>query len=144
MDKSIIYRFLRAHKLTEGSTRQTTDDIISSTSSSGSSGASSSTSTPFQSGTLAYHTTRCISPSGRITVRGGGNGALSATPSTDNMLSTTWSTSSRRSSKTPTPRSGHLDGDKYIRLDEAGNQVTVKMTKAEDGAKMPIITRRRA
>ncbi|KAI9265281.1 hypothetical protein BDA99DRAFT_46494 [Phascolomyces articulosus] len=143
-----LSKFLRDHKLTEGSVRPNTDDAVSSTSSSGSSGASLSTSIPFQNATLTQHTTRCVSPSGRITVRGGGgngsgnNGGLSATNSTD-KVSTTWSTSSRRSSKTPVPRGGHLDGDKYIRVDEAGNQVTVKMTKAEDGAKMPIISRRR-
>ncbi|KAI8139340.1 hypothetical protein BJV82DRAFT_626900 [Fennellomyces sp. T-0311] len=132
-----LSKFLHDHKLNEGSIRTpAADDTISSTSSSGSSGGSSSTSTPFQS-SLAP-TTRCRSPSGRITVRGGGG--VSATSSSD-MLSTTWSSSSRRSSKTP--RGGYVEGDKYIRVDEAGNQLMVKMTKAEDGAKMPIVTRRR-
>ncbi|ORY97752.1 hypothetical protein BCR43DRAFT_490304 [Syncephalastrum racemosum] len=144
-----LSKFLRDHNMT-------TDEHPQSTTSSGSSAGSATSST-----TLLQ--ARCVSPSGRVTIRGGGaagaantngfsgGGAVSTTSSSNSdshslltappTRSSSKSTSSRRSSKTP--RQGYVDGDKYIRVDEAGNQVTVKMTKAEDGAKMPIITRKK-
>ncbi|KAI9499557.1 hypothetical protein BDB00DRAFT_783048 [Zychaea mexicana] len=68
---------------------------------------------------------RSDSPSGRVTLRGGGR-----SPS----LST-----SRAGGKSPIPPTstsrGYVDGDKYIRVDDEGNQVAVKMSKANDKAR---------
>ncbi|KAI9319148.1 hypothetical protein BX666DRAFT_2025476 [Dichotomocladium elegans] len=124
-----LSKFLHDHNLTEGTLRVEEANPVSTTSSSESSGGSLSS--------TAHLITRAASPSGRVSIRGGG---LTSASNSEHLLSATWSSSSSRRSKTP--RGGYVDGDKYIRVDEAGNQLMVRMTKAEDGAKMPINKRR--
>lgn len=41
---------------------------------------------------------------------------------------------SRASSESGTSGSGYMEGDKYIRVDQDGNQVAVKMSRANDSA----------
>lgn len=147
-------RFLFDHNLTEGTPRNPTTTTAEESSLAAAAAASSSTtlshtsSSESSGGSLSsnFHhhpsvsAARCVSPSGRISIRGGGTASASTS---EHLLSVTRSsTSSSASRRSKTPRGGYVDGDKYIRVDEAGNQVMVKMTKAEDGAKMPIGKRR--
>ena len=142
-------RFLFDHNLTEGTPRNATttteeSSSLAAASSSTLSHTSSESSGGSLSSTFQHHPSvsaaRCVSPSGRISIRGGGTTSASTS---EHLLSVTRSsTSSSASRRSKTPRGGYVDGDKYIRVDEAGNQVMVKMTKAEDGAKMPIGKRR--
>ncbi|KAI8371633.1 uncharacterized protein BYT42DRAFT_616709 [Radiomyces spectabilis] len=60
-------------------------------------------------------------------------------PSVSSISSTGRSRSSAVSSST-----GYVDGDRYIQMDEDGNQIAFKMTKAKDDAKMPVITKSRS
>lgn len=90
---------------------------------------------PFREAYL--HTVRSSSPTGRVTIRGGGG----LEKNSSSLVSTRSSSKSSRS-KSPTP--GYMDGDKFVSLDEAGNQYIVKMKKAEDDAKTPIINKKKA
>ncbi|KAI7878508.1 hypothetical protein K492DRAFT_238514 [Lichtheimia hyalospora FSU 10163] len=144
-----LSKFLFDHNLTEGTPRNATttteeSSSLAAASSSTLSHTSSESSGGSLSSTFQHHPSvsaaRCVSPSGRISIRGGGTASASTS---EHLLSVTRSsTSSSASRRSKTPRGGYVDGDKYIRVDEAGNQVMVKMTKAEDGAKMPIGKRR--
>lgn len=88
---------------------------------------------PFQEGYL--QTFRASSPTGRVTIRGGGGAGNSSS-----LASTRSSSKSSGRSKSPLP--GFVDGDKYISVDEAGNHVVVKMKKANSDAKMPTIKKK--
>ncbi|KAI9306228.1 hypothetical protein BJ944DRAFT_238935 [Cunninghamella echinulata] len=75
--------------------------------------------------------TRSVSPSGKVTIRGGG----SVSSSSLNPNHSISKTSSR--SKSPVP-SGYMDGDTFVHVNEDGHQVVTKMTKAKEDAKTPI------
>ncbi|KAI8100047.1 uncharacterized protein BX664DRAFT_322736, partial [Halteromyces radiatus] len=80
---------------------------------------------------------RSLSPSGRVVLRGGG-GVLKYGNDSMGSLSP-----SRSSSKTSTntrcrsPLTGYTDGERYVRVDEAGNHLALKMTRAEDDYFIP-------
>ncbi|CAO3607298.1 unnamed protein product [Mucor hiemalis] len=79
-------------------------------------------------------TLRSSSPSGRVTIRGGGG--------VSNSAASTRSSSKSSGSRSRSPLPGFVDGDKFISLDEAGNHVVVKMKKADIDAKTPIIKKK--
>ena len=81
---------------------------------------------PFQEG--YFQALRSSSPSGRVTIRGGGG------------IVSTRSTSASSRPKSPLP--GFVDGNKYISMDDAGNHVVVKMKKADKDAKTPVIKKK--
>lgn len=89
---------------------------------------------PFQESYL--QTLRSSSPSGRVTIRGGGIVCNSSS------LASTRSSSKSSGSRSKSPLPGFVNGDKYISVDEAGNHVVVKMKKAESDAKMPIVKKK--
>ncbi|KAI9275479.1 hypothetical protein BDA99DRAFT_568157 [Phascolomyces articulosus] len=83
---------------------------------------------------------RSSSPSGRVTLRSGRSGSpsLSATRANSRASNRADSRTGTRSPVPPPSTShGYVDGDKYIRVDDEGNQVTVKMSKASDKARTP-------
>lgn len=88
---------------------------------------------PFQESYL--QTIRSLSPSGRIALRGGGGG-------TSSSLASTRSSSKSSSSRSRSPLPGFMDGDMFVSVDEAGNHVVVKMKKAENDAKMPLVKKK--
>jgi hypothetical protein len=88
---------------------------------------------PFQESYL--QTLRSLSPSCRVTIRGGGGNSSS--------LASTRSSSKSSGSRSKSPLPGFVDGDKYISVDEAGNHLIVKMKKAENDAKTPIINKKK-
>lgn len=69
-----------------------------------------------------------------MTIRGGGG--------TSSSLASTRSSSKSSGSRSKSPLSGYVEGDKYVSIDEAGNHVFVKMKKAEDDAKTPVVKRK--
>lgn len=77
---------------------------------------------------------RSSSPSGRVTIRGGGG--------VSNSVASTRSSSKSSGSRSRSPLPGFVDGDKFISLDEAGNHVVVKMKKADIDAKTPVIKKK--
>lgn len=81
------------------------------------------------------HTVRASSPSGRVTIRGGGG--------VERNSSSLASRSSSKSSRSKSPTPGYMDGDRFVSLDEAGNQFVVKMKKADDDAKMPVVNKKK-
>lgn len=117
----ICDRFLRDHGLSEGSHNkvETPVDVKKEQS-------------PFQESYL--QTVRSLSPSGRVTLRGGGN--------TSSSLASTRSSSKSSDSRSRSPLPGFMDGDKYVSMDEAGNHMVVKMKKAENDAKMPLVKKK--
>ncbi|KAI9253069.1 hypothetical protein EDC94DRAFT_620087 [Helicostylum pulchrum] len=119
-----LSKFLRDHGLTEG---------VSSRPSSSNENNVHQEMQPFQEGYL--QTFRASSPTGRVTIRGGGGAGNSSS-----LASTRSSSKSSGRSKSPLP--GFVDGDKYISVDEAGNHVVVKMKKANSDAKMPTIKKK--
>lgn len=90
--------------------------------------------TPFQESYL--QTLRSLSPSGRVTIRGGNGGNSSS-------LASTRSSSKSSGSRSRSPLPGFVDGDKFISVDEAGNHLIVKMKKASEDAKTPIINKKK-
>lgn len=90
--------------------------------------------TPFQESYL--QTLRSLSPSGRVTIRGGNGGNNSS-------LASTRSSSKSSGSRSRSPLPGFVDGDKFISVDEAGNHLIVKMKKASEDAKTPIINKKK-
>ncbi|KAI9365115.1 hypothetical protein BD770DRAFT_313288 [Pilaira anomala] len=125
-----LSKFLREHGLTEG---------ISSRPSSSNDNTTSQQEAPpppppFQEGYL--QTFRSSSPTGRVTIRGGGAAGNSSS------LASTRSSSKSSGSRSRSPLPGFVDGDKYISVDEAGNHVVVKMKKANNDAKMPIVKKK--
>ncbi|CAO3590402.1 unnamed protein product [Absidia cylindrospora] len=87
---------------------------------------------------------RSISPSGRVTLRGGGGGGgLKTTGGVKSNESSGSLSPSRTSSKTSTstrcrsPLAGYTDGDRYVRVDEAGNYLAMKMTRVDDDYFIP-------
>ncbi|KAI9008901.1 hypothetical protein CLU79DRAFT_497229 [Phycomyces nitens] len=135
-----LSKFLRDHGLTDGVVTPRGDGQNSS--------SSSCDGAPFQE--VHIQTVRAVSPSGRVMIRGGGFGAaagpsgVNAVNGTSSSLAPTRSSSKSSSSRSRSPvPTGFVDGDKYVRVDELGNQMMVRMTKAEEGAKMPIITKKR-
>ncbi|KAG2208914.1 hypothetical protein INT47_011054, partial [Mucor saturninus] len=122
-----LSKFLRDHGLTEGahSRPESSNDIVIN---------QTSEPAPFQESYL--QTLRSASPSGRVTIRGGGVGGNSSS------LASTRSSSKSSGSRSKSPLPGFVNGDKYISVDEAGNHVVVKMKKAENDAKMPIIKKK--
>jgi hypothetical protein len=74
---------------------------------------------------------RSASPSGRVTIRGGGS--ISSSSLNPNH---SHSKSSNRS-RSPVP-SGYKEGDTFIHVGEDGHQVVMKMTKAKEDATTPI------
>ncbi|KAI8388285.1 uncharacterized protein BYT42DRAFT_543615 [Radiomyces spectabilis] len=128
-----LSKFLRDHGLNEGIVSPRTNEEAS---------TGSLNETPrFKEAYMSV--VRSVSPSGRVVLRGGGassdNGSNGSTGLTPTRSS---SKSSGSRSRSPIP-CGYVDGDKYIRIDEAGNQVVIKMTKAADDAKTPTISRKR-
>ncbi|KAG0177802.1 Spectrin beta chain, non-erythrocytic 1 [Apophysomyces sp. BC1021] len=115
-----LSKFLRDHGLTEGVSTPRADTEPSTTA--------------YQESFL--QTIRSVSPSGRVTIRSGGGNSSSLAPSGSS------SKSSSGRSRSPAS-SGYVEGDRFIRVDQAGNHVAVKMTRAEEGAKMPIISKKR-
>jgi hypothetical protein len=85
------------------------------------------------------HTLRSASPSGRVTIRGGG-GAVDRNSSS---LASTRSSSKSSGSRSRSPLPGYVDGDKYVSVDESGNHIIVKMKKAEVDAKTPVINKKK-
>lgn len=78
---------------------------------------------------------RPMSPANRITIRGGGGIHISSSSS---LL--------RRSSSKVTlnsPVPGYVDGDRFVSIDENGQPYFVKMKKASDDAKTPIISKKK-
>ncbi|KAL0082020.1 hypothetical protein J3Q64DRAFT_1643143 [Phycomyces blakesleeanus] len=103
---------------------------------------------PFQE--IHLQTVRAVSPSGRVMIRGGGLGISSETSGINTVNGTSSSLApSRSSSKSSSSQSrstiptGFVDGDKYVRVDELGNQMMVKMKRAEEGAKMPTVSKKK-
>lgn len=92
---------------------------------------------PFQEAYL--HTLRAPSPSGRVTIRGGGG-----IDRNSSSLASTRSSSKSSGSRSRSPLPGYVDGDKYISVDESGNHIFVKMKKAEVDAKTPIVNKKRS
>jgi hypothetical protein len=64
---------------------------------------------------------RATSPSGRIILRGGGG-----------LATTNVQTRLNGPSKGSSPAAGYKDGNTFVRIDEQGNHVVSKMTKAKD------------
>ena len=86
---------------------------------------------------------RSASPAARVTLRGSNGRSGSPSLSTGRCNSRTGSragsSAGNRSPIPPTSTSrGYVDGDKYIRMDNEGNQVAVKMSKANDKARTPV------
>ncbi|KAI8344330.1 hypothetical protein BC941DRAFT_447310 [Chlamydoabsidia padenii] len=84
-----------------------------------------------QSGDTMSPLARSASPSGRVTIRGGGS--ISSSSLNPNH---SHSKSSNRS-RSPVP-SGYKEGDTFIHVGEDGHQVVMKMTKAKEDATTPI------
>ncbi|RCI05785.1 hypothetical protein CU098_006957, partial [Rhizopus stolonifer] len=126
-----LSKFLRDHGLTEGTySRQGSPNDISTT--------SSQESTPFQEAFL--NTFRSSSPSGRVTIRGGGG----IDRNSSSLASTRSSSKSSGGSRSRSPLPGYVDGNNYISVDELGNHIVVKMKKADDDAKTPVINKKKA
>ncbi|CAO3609494.1 unnamed protein product [Cunninghamella blakesleeana] len=82
---------------------------------------------------------RSISPSGRVTIRGGGGGDMNSNGDVNIFNHTLSGTSSKTSISTrcKSPPAGYMDGDRFIRIDESGNQLAIKMTRADDDSFIP-------
>lgn len=80
---------------------------------------------------------RCLSPSGRITIRGGG--AVDTTNNENGLNPTPSRTSSKTSisSRCKSPVAGFMDGDRFIRIDESGNHLAIKMVRADEDSFVP-------
>ncbi|KAI8982565.1 hypothetical protein BDB01DRAFT_906331 [Pilobolus umbonatus] len=120
-----LSKFLRDHRLTEGPQSRSDSNI----------GCYTPETSPFQETYL--QTVRAVSPSGRVTLRGGGGTAAGISGSIASTRS-----SSKSSSRSKSPLPGFVDGDKYVSLDESGNHIYVKMKKAEYDAKTPIVKKK--
>lgn len=81
---------------------------------------------------------RSVSPSGRITIRGGG-GNINSNDDENIFNRTPSGTSSKTSISTrcKSPTAGYMDGDRFIRIDESGNQLAIKMIRADDDSFVP-------
>lgn len=66
---------------------------------------------------------RATSPSGRVVLRGGGG---LATPNVQSRLN------GSGKGTNPAAVAGYKDGNTFVRIDEQGNHVVAKMTKAKD------------
>ncbi|KAI7901422.1 uncharacterized protein BX663DRAFT_514357 [Cokeromyces recurvatus] len=124
-----LSKFLRDHKLTEGVYSRPESANDNSTSYQLENG-------PFQEAYLQY--VRPSSPSGRITIRGGGG-----VDKHNSSLASTRSSSKSSGSRSRSPLPGYINGDKYISIDEEGNQIVLKMKRADDDAKTPIINKKK-
>lgn len=125
-----LSKFLREHGLTEGTysrPESVNENFINPV----------DNHIPFQEAYL--HTMRSASPSGKVTIRGGGGGI----DRNSSSLASTRSSSKSSGSRSRSPLPGYVNGDKFISLDDAGNQIIVKMKKAENDAKMPIINKKK-
>ncbi|CEP10654.1 hypothetical protein [Parasitella parasitica] len=121
-----LSKFLRDHGLTEGAYSRpdsANDYVINPV----------DNHAPFQEAYL--HAIRSVSPSGRVVIRGGGGNSSS--------LASTRSSSKLSGSRSRSPLPGYVNGDKFISLDEAGNQIAVKMKKADSAAKMPTVKKKK-
>ncbi|GAN08101.1 hypothetical protein MAM1_0189d07608 [Mucor ambiguus] len=127
-----LSKFLRDHGLTEGASYSRPDSVNDNVMN------PSDQVPPFQEAYL--HTVRSASPSGRVTIRGGGGGGADRNSSS---LASTRSSSKSSGSRSRSPLPGYVNGDKFISLDEAGNQIIVKMKKADNDAKMPIVNKKK-
>ncbi|KAI8349624.1 hypothetical protein EDC96DRAFT_448465 [Choanephora cucurbitarum] len=125
-----LSKFLRDHGLNEGAYSRPDSANDNSTSSSQDTGS-------FQEAFL--QTVRSSSPSGRVTIRGGGG----ADRSSNSLASTRSSSRSSGGSRSRSPMPGYVDGKNYISIDELGNHIIVKMKKADDHAKTPIINKKK-
>lgn len=79
-----------------------------------------------------------MSPANRVIIRGGG---LIQRTSSNSSLKRSCSKASLNSPRSPLP--GYLDGDRFVSIDENGNQHYVKMKKASDDATTPIISKKK-
>lgn len=124
-----LSKFLREHGLTEGTysrPESVNENIINHVDSL----------IPFQEAYM--HTMRSASPSSRVTIRGGGG-----IDRHSSSLASTRSSSKSSGSRSRSPLPGYVNGDKFISLDDAGNQIIVKMKKAENDAKMPTVNKKK-
>ncbi|KAI9475995.1 MAG: hypothetical protein EXX96DRAFT_506832 [Benjaminiella poitrasii] len=126
-----LSKFLRDHGLTEGiySRPESVNDNSNTT-------YQQENTMPFQE--TYIQTLRSSSPSGRVTIRGGGG-----VDRHNSSLASTRSSSKSSGSRSRSPLPGYVDGDKYISTDEAGNQIILKMIKADDDAKTPVIIKKK-
>ncbi|CAO3612730.1 unnamed protein product [Mucor fragilis] len=128
-----LSKFLRDHGLTEGASYSrpdsANDNVVN----------PPDHVPPFQEAYL--HTMRAASPSGRVTIRGGGG--VNGLDRNSSSLASTRSSSKSSGSRSRSPLPGYVNGDKFISLDEAGNQIIVKMKKADYDAKMPIVNKKK-
>ncbi|KAI8977077.1 hypothetical protein BDF20DRAFT_913451 [Mycotypha africana] len=127
-----LTKFLKDHHVIEGSFSRPDSVADHNTAAS-----KSPPGTPFQETYL--QTMRAASPSGRITIRGGGGGITDK--ATSSLASTRSSRSAEGRANSPTP--GFMDGDRFISVDDEGKQIIVKMKKAEKDAKMPVINKKK-
>lgn len=127
-----LSKFLRDHGLTEGASYSRPDSVNENA-------PSDHVPPPFQEAYL--HTVRSASPSGRVTIRGGGGAGT--VDRNSSSLASTRSSSKSSGSRSRSPLPGYVNGDKFISLDEAGNQIIVKMKKADNDAKMPIVNKKK-
>ncbi|KAI8366162.1 hypothetical protein BD560DRAFT_401339 [Blakeslea trispora] len=125
-----LSKFLRDHGLNEGiySRPDSAND---------STGPTSQENGSFQEAFL--QTVRSSSPSGRVTIRGGGG----AEKNSNSLVSTRSSSRSSGGSRSRSPMPGYVDGSNYISVDELGNHIIVKMKKADDHAKTPVINKKK-
>ncbi|KAL7327468.1 hypothetical protein PS15p_205892 [Mucor circinelloides] len=130
-----LSKFLRDHGLTEGASYSRPDSVNDNVIN------SADHVPPFQEAYL--HTMRSASPSGRVTIRGGGGGSINGMDRNSSSLASTRSSSKSSGSRSRSPLPGYVNGDKFISLDEAGNQIIVKMKKADNDAKMPIVNKKK-
>ncbi|KAG1084145.1 hypothetical protein G6F42_021914 [Rhizopus arrhizus] len=133
-----LSKFLRDHGLTEGASYSRPDSVNDNVIN------PADHVPPFQEAYL--HTMRSASPSGRVTIRGGGgggNGSINGMDRNSSSLASTRSSSKSSGSRSRSPLPGYVNGDKFISLDEAGNQIIVKMKKADNDAKMPIVNKKK-
>ncbi|ORZ24664.1 hypothetical protein BCR42DRAFT_446584 [Absidia repens] len=84
---------------------------------------------------------RSISPSGRVTLRGGGGlkytGGAKSNESSGSLSPSRTSSKTSTSTRCRSPLAGYTDGDRYVRVDEAGNYLAMKMTRVDDDYFIP-------
>lgn len=84
---------------------------------------------------------RSVSPSGRVTLRGGGGlkyaGGAKSNESSGSLSPSRTSSKTSTSTRCRSPMAGYTDGDRYVRVDEAGNHLALKMTRVDDNYFIP-------
>ncbi|KAI8332702.1 hypothetical protein BC941DRAFT_128836 [Chlamydoabsidia padenii] len=83
---------------------------------------------------------RSLSPSNRVTLRGGGgikHGGIKGSDSIGSLSPSRSSSKTSTSTRCRSPLAGYTDGERYVRVDESGNHFALKMTRVDDDYFIP-------